>query len=256
MSTPEATTPSSVGCPGCGYEVGVPTATVCPECGAEIDEDARNIWRARRRIVEGAAAVRTRLLVYGAVAAGFGLGVPGLLVLSWPGRPEGPAELALAGLTVFVGCAAAFFGGEAAGLAPYLATPEGSRPIVRLVWVRHILWLHVPWMSIPGFALVLWAVAGGLGLGTEASVLTIVACFAGWAWLCIWARLHWLERFRRDWEACGLGPGDGPPGRWIGLAALAVFLGAVLLGFVAGAAASAAIVQGAEMSRHPLNQRW
>ena len=53
MSTPDATDSSSMGCPECGYEVGVASATVCPECGAEIGEDARNMWRARLRIVKG-----------------------------------------------------------------------------------------------------------------------------------------------------------------------------------------------------------
>ena len=212
---------------------------MCPECGAAATPETRRRAANQARMRAEVGRVSLKLI---AMQAGGGLaGAVVAVVLGQDWWEAWPVAIA----TVAVSLA-----GVVVGALPCLLVRPGFRGLHFALWQRNAFVLHLPWMSIPAFAVVLAPLAWGMsgGGGGEASVLILsLALAVVWFVLAVMALGWWCTRWERDSQDVGewqTGPAD--------LGVLMAFVQMIIsgiFGFAGGVAAAEGVASMLAASR-------
>ena len=227
-------------CLSCWYVIGVSGAAVCPECGTPVTDASRRIYQrraaltasSRREVRVGVVSQAAGVLIYTAIIG---------LVSS---------DVSLTVMTFMATAALALFGWAIGlaiipwrGAAKRAKDPGPERFLVALLWSKHVLLLHTPWLLQPVLAAVLGL--GGLILRVfstnheKGEFVLMFLLFVVWVAASIAAASEWTLRWNQDMDAACLS-NTGLPER-AGAAALLLCLITVIAGFAGGFALAAAV---------------
>lgn len=166
------TLPGDFVCTGCGYDLGNAAVTACSECGREIREDDLVHNADQQRLVRELRRIWRRV-VYATMWAFGVMGLVAILGMSSLSTAErvtvalGPPCYLLASLMI------GLLGEKCA-----LTHDIFERRLIRALWLRYALWMHLPWMAAPVLGLIL----AGAAMASERA-LTGALLFVGLGWL-------------------------------------------------------------------------
>jgi hypothetical protein len=174
-------------CPGCEYDLVGARGDCCPECGRPVTERDIAAAIARRQLQSDAVRIRRRIiLLYAAAVIAYALGAAAVT------RSARVGIFGIAGglAVVAVGCAS--------GWAVSCFSRRWSRPLHRIIWLHSLVWLEIPWLSIPLFAGAAFLTAGitrAMGSRDPSPLFTVAL-----AGLSLWALAHLVAFFL--WWTC------------------------------------------------------
>jgi hypothetical protein len=222
-------------CLSCWYVIGVSSAAVCPECGTPVTDASRRVYERRAAL---AASSRRDVRLGVVVVAGGVLTYTAIIGLV-------SSDITVTAIMFVATSAFAWFGWAISlAIIPWhdaakrAKDPRPECSLVALLWSKHVLLLHTPWLLPPLLAVVLGLV--GLTLRAFSKnhemgefVLTFLL-FVIWIGASIVAVSEWTLRWNQDLDAACLS-NTGVPERG-GAAALLLCLLNLTAGFVGGAA--------------------
>lgn len=227
--------PQGMLCPKCSYDLSNSPIWTCSECGSTIN--ANNIERFYRRRM---AVIGVSQLAYRQLFGAIGVAAAMTLSMAFLFRHWEPA-LIVGGV-----CLMAQYFSLAAGWMLSASAPTHDRRAWRLAWLKTHWMLHIPWISIFVFTLLLFVVCGIARLFGETVATTIflsVVAIELAAWLAcgLFALAGYSSRYRE--MSVDLGLARNRTQTALAILAAIVFLSSVLLGFVGGAVGTMGVAE-------------
>ena len=191
-------------CLSCWYVIGVREADICPECGEPVTEITRRLHHRRAAVAQSVrrGARRGAITCLSAIV----LYVVIITAGSSDKRLAFTAGAAAAALYL-LGWAAGFMVTPWRGAKRRALDPRPERTLVRLLWNRHVIMLHIPWLLPPGIAAVLMVVGACsrmLSIHSQMVDLAAMAILLGvWLATSMISISEWTRRWAQDVEdAC------------------------------------------------------
>lgn len=211
-------------CIRCDYDLSGDPAR-CPECGLERDRDVRAVEVKRAGVIAGWGRTIRRFALWSAVVAVlYGCGV---WLLSWDGVMVGVVTAGVLGLAIT--------GSLGVGWIATLFARPTLRTLLMHAWVRALPYAHAPWLVAPimaGVALLTRGIEVWFGAG-ETLMIVMVIGLVSWLLGCCVSAVIAGTTFVAGRDELRVHAG-GLSGLLV-LAQIGVSLGAMLLGFMAGA---------------------
>lgn len=180
-------------CAGCVYDLSGLANGRCPECGRPFG-DADRAAHARFAAWQEALPRVQRKLTVRATS-----------VIAIASLAFGAFYEMEAGLFVAITLAAHVIFAVLLGLACALLTPRWERPAVVSIWLHHLWWVHLPWLTVPvgvGFVWVLGTLLGGLG--PDAGLVVSLMLLQPWIALVIMSLIGFPSVLNADVERAGI----------------------------------------------------
>ena len=205
MAEPSPTNPPPLQCLSCWYTIGTHDAAACPECGEPVTEVTRRLFYRRAELsLQAHPGVRRSTVT---ILAGIALYVA-LIAFSAPNGWYAFTGFLATFALALLGWAAPFAITLWLGASNRTTDPRPERKLIHLLWDRHVVLLHAPWLIPPAMAVVFLIVGAFLrivaGSAQGAEAIVAFLFFILWLAMCIVAITEWLERWGQDVDAACL----------------------------------------------------